>query len=291
MGENTPIIPASHSLFILLLQKHVHFLLLLSTQSNSMEPIIIIKNLWKSYSGKPVLKGIDLAVMPGQVIGYIGPNGAGKSTTVKILCGLLSDFEGQVWVAGKDIRKEPVAAKQRIGFIPELAELYETLTPHEFLHFMATLYGIDEQVAEERMNKMLSAFGLAGNLHHRMDTFSKGMRQKVLITSGLLHNPDIIIMDEPLSGLDANSVIIIKELISKLAAEGKTIFYCSHMMDVVEKVSDRIILINHGEVVADGSFEELKSQQGNQSLERIFAQLTASDSINQAAADLLSAFQ
>jgi len=256
-----------------------------------MEPIIVLKNLWKSYSGTPVLKGINLSVLPGQVIGYIGPNGAGKSTTVKILCGLLSDFEGEVLVAGKDIRKEPLAAKQKIGFIPELAELYETLTPHEFLHFMAALYGMDAQVAEERMTKMLGAFGLAGNLHQRMDTFSKGMRQKVLITSGLLHNPDIIIMDEPLSGLDANSVIIIKELIGKLAAEGKTIFYCSHMMDVVEKVSDRIILINQGEVVADGSFEELKSQQGNQSLERIFAQLTASDSINQAASDLLSAFQ
>jgi ABC-2 type transport system ATP-binding protein len=256
-----------------------------------MDAAITIKNLWKSYSGKAVLKGIDLTVYPGQVIGYIGPNGAGKSTTVKILCGLLPSFEGEVWIGNINIKEHPLEAKRKIGFIPELAELYETLTPYEFLHFMAALYEMDEEVAEQRMQKMLSAFGLLPNLHQRMDTFSKGMRQKVLITSGLLHNPEIIIMDEPLSGLDANSVIIIKELISKLAADGKTIFYCSHMMDVVEKVSDRIILINQGEVVADGSFEDLKMQQGNQSLERIFAQLTASDTLDQAATDLMDAFK
>ncbi len=251
----------------------------------------MIKNLWKSYQHTPVLKGIDLTVMPGQVIGYIGPNGAGKSTTVKILCGLLADFEGEVWVAGYNLRQQPLEVKKQIGFIPELADLYETLTPHEFLHFMAALYGMPAGLAEQRMQRMLAAFGLQDHIHQRMDTFSKGMRQKVLITSGLLHNPNIIIMDEPLSGLDANSVIIVKELISKLAAEGKTIFYCSHMMDVVEKVSDRIVLINDGQVVADGSFEQLKAQQGNQSLERIFANLTANSSLDQAATDLMDAFK
>ena len=255
-----------------------------------MEPIITIKNLWKSYQHHPVLKGIDLQVMPGQVIGYIGPNGAGKSTTVKILCGLLTDFEGEVWVAGYNLREHPLEVKKQIGFIPELAELYETLTPHEFLHFMAALYQVDAATAERRINRMLGVFGLQDHLHSRMDTFSKGMRQKVLITSGLLHNPNIIIMDEPLSCLDANSVIVVKELISQMAAAGKTIFYCSHMMDVVEKVSDRIVLINEGQVVADGSFEQLKAQQGNQSLERIFANLTAKDSLQQAASDLMDAF-
>jgi ABC-2 type transport system ATP-binding protein len=123
-----------------------------------------------------------------------------------------------------------------------------------------------------------------------MDTFSKGMRQKVLIISGLLHNPDIIILDEPLSGLDANSVIIVKELLHKLAQDGKTIFYCSHMMDVVEKVSDRIVLINEGAVIADGSFEELQQQQGNQSLEKIFAHMTSKDSLSDAADQMMRAF-
>lgn len=254
-----------------------------------MEPIITLKNVFKNYGSKQVLKGIDLSVKPGEVIGYIGPNGAGKSTTVKILCGLISDFEGQVYIKGINIKEDPLTVKGLIGYVPELAELYEVLTPMEFLSLMGELYNIPEAIAQERAAKMLTAFGLAANLHQRMDSFSKGMRQKVLITSGLLHNPDIIILDEPLSGLDANSVIIVKELISKLAREGKTIFYSSHMMDVVEKVSSRIILINEGVVVADGTFEELKQQQGNQSLEKIFATLTSNDEINSASEQLLNA--
>ena len=253
-------------------------------------PIISIKNLWKSYGDKSVLKGIDLDIYPGQVIGYIGPNGAGKSTTVKILCGLISDYQGQVFVKGMELKENALAVKSNIGYIPELAELYDVLTPIEFLTLVAELYSLDATVAQERMGKMLAAFGLQGNMNDRMDTFSKGMKQKVLITSGLLHNPDIIILDEPLSGLDANSVIIIKELISKLAKEGKTIFYCSHMMDVVEKVSDRIVLIDGGTVIANGTFDELQQQQGNDSLEKIFAHLTAKDSLSGAADQLMSAF-
>ena len=208
-----------------------------------MQPVITIKNLSKNYGDKQVLTNINLEIFQGQVIGYIGPNGAGKSTTVKILCGLISDYSGEVIINGIDLKKNAVEAKTLIGYVPELAELYDVLTPFEFLSFMADLYSLDEQLAHERINKMLDAFGLEGNKNQLMDTFSKVMRQKVLIISGLLHNPQIIILDEPLSGLDANSVIIVKELISKLAKEGKTIFYCSHMMDVVEKVSDRIILI------------------------------------------------
>src|ERR1035437_2220202 len=209
-----------------------------------MVPIIRIQNLNKFYGSKHVLKNISIDIEPGQVIGYIGPNGAGKSTTVKILVGLLSDFTGDVFVKGIDIRKNPLAVKSLIGFVPEMAELYDVLTPNEFLSLMGSLYGLSQEVVAERAGRMLDAFGMGGNMDQRMDTFSKGMKQKVLITSGLLHNPEIIILDEPLSGLDANSVIIVKELIDKMAKSGKTIFYCSHMMDVVEKVSDRIILID-----------------------------------------------
>lgn len=256
-----------------------------------MEPIIRLKNVTKNYGDKKVLQGINLDIYPGQVIGYIGPNGAGKSTTVKILCGLISDYEGEVWVEGIDLKQNPLSVKRKMGYVPELAELYDVLTPAEFLGFMAELYEIPKDIAEERIRKMLAAFGLESNMNQRMDTFSKGMRQKVLIVSGLLHNPDIIILDEPLSGLDANSVIIVKDLISKLAKDGKTIFYCSHMMDVVEKVSDRIVLINEGIVIADGSFEELQNQQGNQSLEKIFAHMTAKESLSDAADQMMSAFE
>ena len=255
-----------------------------------MEPIISLKNVYKSYGAKQVLKGINLSIYPGQVIGYIGPNGAGKSTTVKILCGLISDYEGDVSIEGIDLKTDPVTVKSKIGYVPELAELYDVLTPVEFLSFMGELYNMPQELVTDRINKMLTAFGLEASMHQRMDTFSKGMRQKVLISSGLLHNPDIIILDEPLSGLDANSVIIVKDLISKLAKDGKTIFYCSHMMDVVEKVSDRIVLINEGTVIADGSFEELQQSQGNQSLEKIFAQMTSKDSLSDTADQLMNAF-
>ncbi len=252
-------------------------------------PIITIKNLYKNYGEHAVLKGINLEVYQGQVLGYIGPNGAGKSTTVKILCGLLNDFEGEVMIEGINVKTNALEAKKRIGYVPELAELYDVLTPMEFLKFMATLYGLEEKMAQDRIEKMMHAFGLTDNINQRMDTFSKGMKQKVLLASGLIHNPEIIILDEPLSGLDANSVILVKDLISKLAKEGKTIFYCSHMMDVVEKVSDRIILINHGVIVADGSFEELKAKEGDQSLEKIFAHLTSENSDDSSADSLINA--
>ena len=145
-----------------------------------------------------------------------------------------------------------------------------------------------EELCSERIDKMLDVFGLLGNKNKRIDSFSKGMKQKVLIISGIIHNPDIIILDEPLSGLDANSVIIIKEVIEKLAESGKTIFYCSHMMDVVEKVSDRIILIDNGVVIADGTFEELKQMQGDTSLEQIFSNLTSTKDLHEAGNKLVN---
>ena len=256
-----------------------------------MEPVISIKNLFKTYGSKIVLKDINLDVYPGQIIGYIGPNGAGKSTTVKILCGLIMDYEGDVRIKGMDLKKQTVDIKKLIGYVPELAELYDVLTPLEYLNFTGALYGLDEETCNERIHRMLNAFGLTPNINQRMDSFSKGMRQKVLLASGLLHNPDIIILDEPLSGLDANSVIIVKNLISRLAKDGKTIFYCSHMMDVVEKVSDRIVLIDEGRIVANGTFEELKTQQGNKTLEQIFASLTSNTSLDSSADELAKALE
>jgi ABC-2 type transport system ATP-binding protein len=257
---------------------------------NNVSPIIHISNLQKSYDNRLVLNGINLDIMPGQVIGYIGPNGAGKSTTVKILIGLINDYEGEVNIMGKNLRENLLEVKSKIGYVPENAEIYETLTPAEYLNFVGHLYSLPDGVIRERIERMLAAFGLSGNMHQRMDTFSKGMRQKVLIISGLIHNPSIVILDEPLSGLDANAVIMIKEVIARLAKEGKTIFYCSHMMDVVEKVSDRIILINQGNIIADGSIAELK-QQGGESLEKIFAHLTGNTNLDAEASQFLNAFE
>lgn len=254
------------------------------------KPIIQISDLRKSYGSKQVLKGINIDIYPGQVIGYIGPNGAGKSTTVKVLTGLINDFEGQVLINGIDIQLDPLTVKSQIGYVPENAELYDVLTPIEYLDFVGKLYGMDDVLIEQRTLQLLKAFGLETQANDRMDTFSKGMRQKILLISGIMHNPQIIILDEPLSGLDANAVIIVKELISLLAREGKTIFYCSHMMDVVEKVSDRIMLISEGNIIADGTFEQLKTNQSD-SLEQIFSKLTGKENGNSEASNIISAIR
>ncbi|WP_345953571.1 ABC transporter ATP-binding protein [Mucilaginibacter sp. PAMB04168] len=252
-------------------------------------PLIQIRNLSKSYGSKLVLKNLSLDIYPGQVIGYIGPNGAGKSTTVKILTGLIPEFGGEVLVDGISMQQDPQEIKKRIGYVPENAELYDVLTPMEYLDFIGKLYDMDEDQLHTRAARLLTAFGLGNNKDDRMDTFSKGMKQKVLLISGIIHNPQIIILDEPLSGLDANAVIMIKELIMRLSQEGKTIFYCSHMMDVVEKVSDRILLINKGEIIADGTFESLKQNHAD-TLERVFAKLTGRDEDTSEADAIINAF-
>ncbi|WP_295767418.1 ABC transporter ATP-binding protein [uncultured Mucilaginibacter sp.] len=255
----------------------------------SNNPLIQIRNLSKSYGSKLVLKNLSLDICPGQVIGYIGPNGAGKSTTVKILTGLIPEFEGEVLVNGISMQSNPQEIKKLIGYVPENAELYEVLTPMEYLDFIGKLYNMEDEQLYSRASRLLTAFGLGNNKDDRMDTFSKGMRQKVLLISGIIHNPQIIILDEPLSGLDANAVIMIKELIMRLSQEGKTIFYCSHVMDVVEKVSDRILLINKGEIIADGTFESLKQNHAD-TLERVFAKLTGRDESDNETDAIINAF-
>ena len=236
--------------------------------------VITIDRLCKVYDGNYVLKYISLSFEAGQIIGYIGPNGAGKSTTIKILTGIIGDFEGNVHVLGMDVRKDSIAIKQKIGYIPENAAMYDVLTPVEYLNFIGRLYGMELESIKKKSTELLHLFDLGTKMDQRMSGFSKGMRQKVLLISGLMHNPEIIFLDEPLSGLDANAVILVKEILSQLKKAGKTIFYSSHIMDVVEKLSDRIVIINKGEVIADGTFESLQQQASSGSLENIFTALT-----------------
>jgi ABC-2 type transport system ATP-binding protein len=255
------------------------------------EPIISIKGLKKSYSRELILKGVDLEVYPGEIIGYIGPNGAGKSTTIKILIGMIPDFVGDVKVLGYDIREDAIEVKKRIGYVPENALLYEVLTPMEYLLFIGRLYKMEDNVIERRAAELLTIVGLKTHADVRMNTFSKGMRQKVLLISGLIHNPDIIFLDEPLSGLDANAVILVKEILAQLKAAGKTIFYSSHIMDVVEKISDRIVIINQGAIIANGTFEELKEKAHSGTLEHIFQGLTGDAETETRAQDFLQALR
>jgi ABC-2 type transport system ATP-binding protein len=240
----------------------------------SLESIISIKNLRMSYGSNYVLDGINLEIPRGQIIGYIGTNGAGKSTTIKIMLGILEGYEGTVEVLGQDISNGSVEYKKKIGYVPELADIYENLTAFEYISFLGGIYELKQEKLIEKAEKLMKLFGIQGAIYSRISSYSKGMKQKFLIICSLIHNPDILFFDEPLSGLDANSVMIFKEVMSSLAKEGKTIFYSSHIMDVVEKVSDRIVLINNGKIAVDGSFEELKNSKNENSLEEIFNQLT-----------------
>jgi len=255
------------------------------------QTIVSIRNLQKKYGTKQVLHGINLDINSGQIIGYIGPNGAGKSTTVKILCGLISDFQGEISIFGKDLRTQTIEIKKQVGYIPENAVLYESLTPLEFMEFIGSMRSLNPEQTRQKAEALMSIFEMKPHLNQRISTFSKGMRQKVLICSSLLHNPDLIFMDEPLSGLDANSVIMVKEMLIHLAKEGKTIFYSSHLMDVVEKISDRIILIDQGKVIADGSFDELRKISNDENLEKMFTRLTGNTNHEEKAEAFINAFE
>lgn len=240
-----------------------------------MEEVILeITDLKKNYGSKSVLNGVSLQVKKGEIIGYIGPNGAGKSTTVKIILGIEDNYSGKINILGHDISDGNIEYKRKIGYVPEIAEVYDSLTGQEYLTFIGELYGLDLDLADYKAKSLMELFGIGEVYHSRIASYSKGMRQKLLIISSLLHNPELLFFDEPINGLDANSVMIFKEIMTQLAEQGKTIFYSSHIMDVVEKISSRIILLHDGKIAADGTFEELKQQNTKGSLEQIFNQLT-----------------
>lgn len=253
------------------------------------QPVIRIEGLKKSYGANQVLKGIDFEIYPGQIIGYIGPNGAGKSTTVKILLGILDDYEGQVEVFGTNLKQAGQDYKRRIGYVPEVSDLYDVLSGEEYLMFLARIYEVSESTAKLRMKHMAEILGIEEALGSRISSYSKGMRQKLMIISALLHDPELIFLDEPLSGLDANSAMVIKEVMFGLAKSGKTVFYSSHVMEVVEKISDRIMILNDGVVAADGDFETLKANSAVLNLESLFNQLTGFNNHGELAQEMLSA--
>ncbi|WP_211653350.1 ABC transporter ATP-binding protein [Planococcus alpniumensis] len=255
------------------------------------DKVLSIQNLTMNYGGKKVLNGINLEVASGEIIGYIGPNGAGKSTTVKIMLGLIDDYQGKVVIFGQDIASGDPSYKKKIGYVPENAEAYDNLTAMEYLVFTGELYGMGRDAAHAKAERLLGQFDLQDVGHSRLSSFSKGMKQKVLIIASLLHDPDLLFWDEPLSGLDANSMMVIQEILAQLAAQGKTIFYSSHIMDLVEKISNRIVLLVKGEVVADATFEELQEMSEEGSLSGIFNQLTGFTEHRNKAKDFVSIVQ
>jgi ABC-2 type transport system ATP-binding protein len=236
--------------------------------------MIELKNLTRRFGNVVAVDRVTFSIPEGQICGYLGPNGAGKTTTVKMLTGMIHPSSGTATVAGFDILKESLDMKQRIGYVPESGGIYQSLTPFEFLQFVGRLYGMDDRDIEKRITEFSEFFQIREYIHQRMVGLSKGMKQKVLIEAALIQNPQVIFLDEPLNGLDANAALLLKKLIRNLADEGKTIFYCSHILDVVENLCDRVLIIDQGRIVADGSVAQLKEMTQRSSLEAVFSELT-----------------
>ncbi|HVX66524.1 MAG TPA: ABC transporter ATP-binding protein [Bryobacteraceae bacterium] len=243
------------------------------------------------YDGTPVLHEVSFQLKRGEIVGLLGPNGAGKTTTLKIVAGILSPAGGSVSVAGLPLPERAVDVKQRIGYVPENAVLFDSLTGQEFLELSGRLHGVEEEPLQMRIASILETFGLSSDRVSRLDAYSKGMRQKILIAAALLHNPDLILLDEPLSGLDVDAAIMIKDLLAALAADGKTILYSSHVLDVVEKVCDRVLILHHGTLIADSTAEELKASTHRDTLEEVFRVLTHSTGADPGVARIVAALK
>lgn len=239
-------------------------------------PIVEIRNLKKKYDEQSpyILKDINFSVYPGEIIGYIGPNGAGKSTTIKCILGIIDNYEGSIFIKGKNIKSDPIEYKRLIGYVSETGDVYDMLTGAEYIQFLGKIYGLSQEDAYDKGLNLMKVFNIEDYYNNKISSYSKGMKQKLLIISALFHNPDIIFLDEPLNGMDANSILIFKEILKRLSEQGKTIFYSSHIMEVVEKISDRILLINNGVIESDSTVEELKTMNLESSLENIFNKMT-----------------
>jgi ABC-2 type transport system ATP-binding protein len=235
---------------------------------------IEVRGLTKRYGSRAVLDGVDFRVAPGEILGYIGPNGAGKSTTVRVLLGLLPDFEGSATVVGLDPRLDALKLKRSVGYVAENALLYESLTVAEHLLFVGRMHELDEPTIERRASACLEALELLDRLDTRIASLSKGMRQKVLLTAALLHAPPVLLLDEPMSGLDVHSQILVKEIVRQLALSGRAVLFSSHVMDVVERLCTRVAILKDGRIAAYGTFEELAASQAHGTLEGVFASVT-----------------
>jgi ABC-2 type transport system ATP-binding protein len=246
----------------------------------SNSPFVEVTRLRKSFGSKVAVNDISFEVRCGEIFGYLGPNGAGKSTTLKMISGLLSPDSGSITIGGFDLKQEPLQAKRQIGFVPETGALYEKLTPLEYLEMVGQLYRVEPSEIKKKSHEFLEYFGLSEHKNFRMTAFSKGMKQKVVLSAAFLHNPHLLLLDEPLNGLDANTVLLFKGLIKQLAHLGKAIVYSSHILEVVEKVCDRIAILDHGQIVAEGSIDQLRHMSQLHSLEMIFKELTRAEEVD-----------
>ncbi|HEY6490779.1 MAG: ABC transporter ATP-binding protein [Terracidiphilus sp.] len=246
----------------------------------------------KHYASIPAVDDVSFCARRGEVTGYLGPNGSGKSTTMKMITGLIERTAGHINFNGKPIQDDLIAYKRRLGYVPEEPNLYNHLSALEYLTMVAQLRDLPARESSRRIDGLLRLFALHGDRHASISGYSKGMRQKVLLIAALLHNPDLILLDEPFSGLDVASALVLRSLIQELAARGKVVLFSSHELDTVERVCSRVVILHRGKIVADDSIERLRSLMELPTLEAIFSQLAVeqdSASMAREIADLIDA--
>ena len=243
--------------------------------------ILKLEGVRKRYGSFEAVKGIDLSVARGEIFGFLGPNGAGKTTTIRMAAGVLRPSSGRITVGGDDLLEEPQKAKSRIGYIPDRPYLYEKLSGGEFLRFVAGLWGREGEAVEARVNRLLELFQLAEWKDELIESYSHGMRQKILISSALVHQPELIVVDEPMVGLDPRSAKLLKELFRTFVDAGGTVFLSTHTLEVAEALCDRIAIIAEGDIIASGTMEDLRSQAqaGGAHLEEIVLKVTGGEAM------------
>ncbi len=240
--------------------------------------MIEISGVSKSYGGgtKKAVDNLSLTVKPGEIFGFLGPNGAGKTTTIKMTVGLLRPDSGTIRINGYDIVAQPLEAKRQIAFVPDTPEIYDKLTGLEYLNFIGDIYGVPAADRHARIDRFATTFELTGALSDRISGYSHGMQQKLAVMAALLHNPPVWILDEPMVGLDPRSAHLLKELMVEHTRRGNTLIFSTHMLEVAEKLCDRVAIIQKGRIIACGTMDELRQRQGGESLEQIFLELTES---------------
>lgn len=235
-----------------------------------------ISNLSKSYAkgNKKAVDSLNLEIKNGEIFGFIGPNGAGKTTTIKMITGILNPDRGEIEINGHSLKDDPIAAKMSMGYVPDNHDIYEMLTGREYLSFMADMYNVPMRERKERIERYLSQFELDKAVDSQIKSYSHGMKQKLVITGALLHEPALWILDEPLVGLDPRSAMLLKEQMRAHCNAGNTVFFSTHVLEVAERLCDRIGIIDHGRLIAVGTLDELRSNSG-ETLESIFLERTA----------------
>jgi ABC-2 type transport system ATP-binding protein len=254
-----------------------------SSEGSIVVPMLELKGVSKKFSVFTVVNKVSFAVRPGEVLGYLGPNGAGKTTTIRMLAGLLEPTEGEILFEGREIRRDLYAFKKRLGYVPEQSEIYPHLSAYDYLTMVGRLRRMSDRPLKAKIAGFMDIFDLRQDMDSPLATYSKGMRQKVLIAAALLHDPDVLLLDEPLSGLDVTTGLVIRDLIKRLAEENKIIIYSSHVLEVTEQVCSRVIILHQGNVVANDSVANLRSLMHLPSLTEIFSQLVVHEDTAQAA--------